>query len=103
MEYQALSEAFEVLELKERASRKELRQRYRDLARRHHPDAGSPDEQRMRQINQAYALLQSYLQHCRYSFSEQEFYEQQPKARLRRQFADDPLWRDRWIKLTLTG
>ncbi len=95
MEYAALKSALQVMGLDERASRKELRQRYRELARRHHPDAGARDQDRMRQINEAYAVLQSYLRNYRYSFAEEEFYEQQPEARLRHQFADDPLWGSR--------
>eukprot|EP00796_Vickermania_ingenoplastis_P011045 gene11045-7678_t len=36
-----------------------VRQRYRELAQRHHPDLSSGDSQRMQSINMAYELLQS--------------------------------------------
>ncbi len=46
----------------------------------------------MQKNNAAYALLHATVKDYRFSFAEEEFYEQQPEERLRQQFGDDPLW-----------
>jgi hypothetical protein len=46
----------------------------------------------MQKINAAYRVLLDYLAGYRYSFAEEEFYEQQPEERLRQQFGEDPVW-----------
>lgn len=92
MNYSELSKAQKMLGLGERASIKEIKDRYRELARQHHPDAGGEESEAMQEINAAHALLLAYLADYRFSFAEEEFYEQQPEERLRRQFSDDPLW-----------
>ena len=92
MEYKELRQAQKLLGLGERASLKEIKDRYRKLARQHHPDAGGVESQAIQEINAAYALLIAYVQDYRFCFTEEEFYEQQPEERLRRQFDDDPLW-----------
>jgi curved DNA-binding protein CbpA len=92
MEFSELHKAQKLLGLGERASLKEIKERYRDLARQHHPDAGGVESEAIQEINAAYALLLAYLKDYRFSFAEEEFYEQQPEERLRQQFSDDPLW-----------
>lgn len=92
MDYNELLKVQQLLGLGERASLKEIKERYRQLARQHHPDAGGEENQAMQEINAAYALLLAYVEDYRFSFAEEEFYEQQPEERLRRQFGDDPLW-----------
>lgn len=92
MDYSELRQAQKLLGLGDRASLKEIKERYRELARQHHPDAGGAESQAMQKINAAYALLIAYVEDYRFSFAEEEFYEQQPEERLRRQFDDDPLW-----------
>jgi DnaJ-class molecular chaperone len=63
------------------------------LVKRYHPDAGDADDPDMiRKINAAYTVIQDYLSGYQFSFTEGEFYEQNPEARLWQQFADDPLW-----------
>lgn len=93
MTYQELSSAVAVFGLGERASLKEIKSRHRELVKRHHPDAGSVDDaEEIRSVNAAYALLLDYLADYRFCFQEEEFYEQNPEERLRRQYLDDPLW-----------
>jgi len=93
MTYFELQQALRVLGLGERASLKEIKTRHRDLVKRHHPDTGAmvePDT--IRQINAAYKILMDYVSGYLFSFAENEFYEQNPEARILMQFADDPLW-----------
>jgi len=96
MTYGQLQSALQVLGLGERATLREIRTRHRELLRRHHPDV-SPDADAtaIRDINEAYRVICDYLTQYRFSFSEEEFYEQNPDERLRRQFMEDPLWGNR--------
>ncbi|KGK42277.1 hypothetical protein LH51_08525 [Nitrincola sp. A-D6] len=52
----AQQQALEMLELDENASDKQIKQAWRRMAMRHHPDRGGDDET-IKQINQAVALL----------------------------------------------
>lgn len=93
MTYADLKEAYLILGLGERASLRDIKARHRELVKRHHPDAGNMSEpETIRKINAAYRVVQDYISDYRFSFAEAEFYEQNPEARIRHQFADDPLW-----------
>lgn len=72
----------------------QVKKRQRELARRCHPDvtADSDDGKRMAKINAATAVMLEYLSSYRFSFSEDEFYRQNPEELLRRQFSNDPVW-----------
>lgn len=66
MNYSELLKAQKMLELGERASLKEIKDRYRELARQHHPDAGGEEHRSMQEINAAYALLLAYVEDYRF-------------------------------------
>ncbi len=71
--YERLREARELLELDERASLQEVKAAYRSLARRWHPDQASDGrqaeaEERMKALNEAYALLKAYCESYPISF-----------------------------------
>lgn len=93
MNYQDLKLALQFFGLEERATLKKIKTRYRELAKEHHPDHGeqnTPED--IRKINAAYEILSSYCENYQFCFSEEEFLEQNPEERLRRQFAWDPVW-----------
>ena len=93
MTYYDLQEALRVLGLGERATLKEIKTRHRELVKRYHPDTGAMDDpDTIRQVNAAYKILRDYVSGYRFSFAENEFYEQNSDARIWMQFADDPLW-----------
>jgi len=93
MTYNDLQKSLLILGLGERCSLKEIKARHRELVKRHHPDTGSKsDPETIREINAAYSILLDYVANYRFSFSEDEFCEQNPEERIRMQFADDPLW-----------
>jgi hypothetical protein len=69
----------------------QIKRRQRELSRKHHPDLRGEAEQ-MQHLNNAAEILMPYLQSYRFSFSEDEFYRQNPDERLRMQFAHDPVW-----------
>lgn len=93
MTYDDLQAALTVFGLCGRSTLKEIKSRHRDLVKRYHPDSGNdeaPDE--IRKVNAAYRVLLDYVTEYQFSFEEDEFYEQNPEERLRRQFMDVPLW-----------
>ncbi|NPA49226.1 MAG: J domain-containing protein [Thermodesulfobacteria bacterium] len=62
--WRKLEEARRILELPVQTSRAEIRQRYRKLAARLHPDRAG-DLETMQKLNEAYALLMDYCEHYR--------------------------------------
>jgi len=93
MTYDQLKEALELFGLPERATLAEVRNHYRRLVKEHHPDLpGGLDDDRIRRITAAYRILRDYCDSYAFSFTCNEFLNQNPEERLRRQFADDPLW-----------
>lgn len=75
----------------DRLTMAQVKRRHRELSRRNHPDLQG-ELPAMQKINTAATILLSYLQHYRFSFSEEEFYRQNPDERLRMQFSNDPVW-----------
>jgi len=72
---------------------KEIKSRYREPVKRHHPDSGNAsDPEIIQKVNAAHQVLLDYVSNYRFSFAEDEFYEQNPEERIWMQFADDPLW-----------
>ena len=93
MTYAELKDALVVLGLGERATLKDIKARHRELVKRHHPDAGnSGDPEAIRKVNAAYRIVQEYVAEYRFTFTEEELYEQNPEERIRQQFMNDPLW-----------
>lgn len=96
MTYVDLKTSLQLFGLGERASLREIKARHRALVKRHHPDTGTEsDPEMIRQVNAAYRVLLDYVTEYRFSFSEEEFYEQNPEERMWRQFKTDPLWGER--------
>ncbi|MDY6849530.1 MAG: DnaJ domain-containing protein [Thermodesulfobacteriota bacterium] len=93
MQYEELEQALDVFALTDRTTLQEIKKRHKNLVRRHHPDAGEqPDAEKMKMINAAYRVLMQYCEKYRFSFSREEFYRQNPEARLRDQFGEDFMW-----------
>ncbi len=93
MTFSELQQALEIFGLSGRVGIADIRRRHRELVKRYHPDAaGAGDPEQIRKINAASAILQEYCRNYRFSFAEEEFYEQNPEERLRRQFDGDPIW-----------
>jgi DnaJ-class molecular chaperone len=93
MTFKELQKSLEILGLANRATMKQVKSRHRELVKRYHPDSGGDlNCEQIQLINAAYQILSDYLATYRFSFSEEEFYVQNPEERLRRQFMDDALW-----------
>ena len=93
MTFDELRQARELFGLPEHATRAEVTDRYRRLVKESHPDLhGGRDDDRIRRITAAYRVLRDYCDTYTFSFSYDEFLDQNPEERLRMQFANDPLW-----------
>ena len=93
MQYPELRAELEEFDLSERVSLGKIKERYRELARRYHPDSGEEhDPEKIQRINAAYRILRSYCHEYLFDCSRAEFLEQYPEERLREQFATDSLW-----------
>lgn len=93
MTYQDFKKAIEIFGLGERANITQIRDKHRELVKAHHPDrTGDSDPEAIRRINYAYEILMSYCNSYQFCFSEEEFLQQTPAERLRRQFGWDPVW-----------
>jgi hypothetical protein len=93
MTYDELQAAVATFGLSGTATVRDIRNRYRTLVKQFHPDINETQSTTtISQINASYQILLEYGEGFRFSFSLDEFLEQNPDERLRRQFADDPLW-----------
>jgi len=92
MQYTDLVAALQVFAITQPTSLTQLKARHKELVKQYHPDTGCTDNDKIRQINSAYSILARYCCDYRFSFSHDEFMEQNPEERLREQFADDPVW-----------
>ncbi|MFA7059559.1 MAG: J domain-containing protein [Pedobacter sp.] len=71
----------------------QIKRRHRELVKASHPDvANDAIARNMQRINAASSILFAYLHSYRFTFSEEEFYRQNPDERLRMQFANVPGW-----------
>ena len=93
MTFVELQKSLEILGLADRVTMKQVKSRHRELVKRYHPDSSeNADDKQIQLVNAAYRVLNEYLESYRFSFSEDEFYSQNPEEQIRRQFMDDALW-----------
>ncbi|NTV50177.1 MAG: J domain-containing protein [Geobacteraceae bacterium] len=93
MTFNELQKSLEILGLYDRVTMKQVKSRHRELVKRYHPDSGeTAGGEQIQLINAAYRILSEYLESYCFSFSEEEFYSQNPEERMRLQFIDNALW-----------
>ncbi|NLV25006.1 MAG: J domain-containing protein [Deltaproteobacteria bacterium] len=92
MIWEELKRALETLSLEGPVTLAEIRDRHRCLIKKFHPDAGGAEDGRIREINAAYRILSEYCREYRFSFTREEFLDQNPEERLRQQFANSVVW-----------
>ena len=85
VEESVLYKALEILDLPTFVTKDELKDRYRVLAKRYHPDV-SEDKVKMSEINEAYELIMHYIENYRYSFDNDEISKQMPDFTLNGKF-----------------
>lgn len=81
MDYEKFQKALEVLDIVTRITQFELKEKYLKLSKIYHPDMPSGDEAKFKEINEAYKLINNYMQNFRFSLDEEEFYIQNPFSR----------------------
>ena len=74
-----IENALETLQLPKVISKQDIKEQYRFLAKKNHPDVGGSSEQ-MEALNCAYRLLTKYIKEFRYAFDEEEISKQFPGA-----------------------
>ncbi len=93
MTYQDFKNAAKIFQLGERATLMQIKSRHRELVKVHHPDRDNDtDSEAIRKVNCAYEILMEYCNGYQFCFSEEEFLEQTPAERLKRQFGWGPVW-----------
>jgi len=83
--HEKIHNALHVLELPVLVSLKDVRSRYRVLAKKHHPDR-TQEKETMQQINEAYKILITYMETYKFTFSEEEVAKQFPEENHAKQF-----------------
>ena len=81
MTHEKLQKALETLDIVTRITQAELKEKYLRLSKMYHPDMPDGDAKKFKEINEAYKLVNSYIQNYRFSFDEDEFYAQNPFSR----------------------
>lgn len=75
MTYEELMAALTEFDLPAQVTLKKIRERHRQLVRRYHPDKGvQTDIDKIKRINAAYKILNEYIKHYRFDFSEETFF-----------------------------
>ncbi len=76
--YKEFSKALESLGIVSRFTSSDIKNRYLKLSKKYHPDMPTGDDEKFKEINEAYKLIQLYLQNFRFGVDEEDFYQQNP-------------------------
>ena len=79
-------EALDCLDLPTLVTKEDIKKRYRQLARVHHPDLSREQQGKMEKINASYAILMEYIDAFRYTFDTDEIAKQYPGAEHAKKF-----------------
>lgn len=88
--FEEIDRARRLLGLGEAATLKEIKQAYRRMASRYHPDRAGEDperEEEMKKLNWAYELLTEYCAHYKYTFREEDVARAYPEEEHLRRYA----------------
>ncbi len=73
-----IDKALKTLNLPVLVSFGDVKSRYYELSKKHHPDINQEDSN-MREINEAYTVLKQYIFNYKFSFSDEEIMKQFPE------------------------
>ena len=89
--FEEIDQARALLGLAEAATLQEIKQAYRKMAKRYHPDksgASLENEEAMKEINRAYKLLVEFCARYRYAFREEDVDRTYPHERVSKRFRE---------------
>jgi DnaJ-class molecular chaperone len=95
--YEEITRALRILGLYESATVKEIKNKYRELLKKWHPDLCGNNEairgQKTVEIINAYRIIMDYCEQYRFSFSKEEVEKYiSPEELWAKQFGKDPIW-----------
>jgi len=95
--YKEITKARKVLHLPEKANMKEIKERYKDLVRKWHPDKGGESVEQCnemtKEINTAYHVVLSYCSEYKFSFTKEEVMKYlSTEEQWMERFGNDPIW-----------
>ncbi|MDY0190401.1 MAG: DnaJ domain-containing protein [Desulfuromonas sp.] len=93
MQYADLEAALKIFAISSPTSLAQIKATHKKLVKQYHPDTGCTDNDKIRLINSAYKILEEYCLKFNFTFSHDEFMEQNPEERLRQQFANESFWK----------
>jgi DnaJ-class molecular chaperone len=93
MKKEEIFEALKILGLVPPVSLKDIKERYRELSKRYHPDVSNEvAKKNFADISSAYRLLREYCENFRFQFTEEEILSQFPDERIRSRFKGGLYW-----------
>ena len=94
--YKKIQNALEIMELHDRITFAQIKDKYKELMKKYHPDNCQDDvlmcEEKSKEIIKAYKILQDYCQDFRFSFSEEEIKSQSHHNWWAYRFGGDKTW-----------
>ncbi|MBU0533415.1 MAG: DnaJ domain-containing protein [Candidatus Omnitrophica bacterium] len=90
--FEMIDKARKILGLGEETNREEIKEKYRELMKKYHPDKTSDNQEyleKAKNINWAYSVITSYCDEYKFSFSREDIERMNPELKLNRQFGDD--------------
>ena len=76
--YEEYEKSLKILGIVSRFTAEDLKNSYLKLSKKYHPDMPQGDNEKFKEINEAYKMIQKYIQNYRYGVDEKDFYEQNP-------------------------
>ncbi len=94
MEYDKLREAIKVLGIKDKASIKEIKEIYKDLMAKYHPDKCKQEEcyEKSQIIAEAYKIIMDYCENYKIDFTSIDLKDVDKQRWWYERFGDDPIW-----------
>ena len=78
MDYEKFEEAVDLFGILIRTSKKDLKKKYLKLSKKYHPDMPEGSDEKFQELQEAYDLLNDYMDSFTFSFDKEEFKEQYP-------------------------
>ena len=78
MDYEEFEKAVDTLGVLTKLDKKGLKKNYLKLSKKYHPDMEEGSEEKFREINESYKLLNAYIDNYKFSFEKEEFLDQYP-------------------------